>query len=167
MTDQERLEELLDRWEEAHERGEPVSPQELCAACPELLTALEKQISALQSVDEWMSTTIQLKPVDPETNSEQVTLTSEYGNLSVHAQGGLGIVYSAEDQDLYRSVAIKFLQRQCAVDPTSRRQFSVEAEVTSRLEHPGVVPVYGMGETDDGRPFYVMRFIEGSPSSWN
>src|SRR5262249_54017270 len=37
----------------------------------------------------------------------------------------------------------------------------LEAEVTGRLEHPGIVPVYGLGQYDDGRPFYAMRFIKG------
>ena len=161
MNQEERLDELLDLWEDAQERGQNVSPQELCAACPELLPQLEKKISALKSVNEWMSVTNKVKPGESVLAFEQIKLESDYANLSVHAEGGLGIVYAAEDRDLYRNVAIKFLKRQCAVDPNSRRQFSVEAEVTSRLEHPGIVPVYGMGETDDGLPFYTMRFIEG------
>ncbi len=161
MNQEERLDELLDLWEDAQERGQNVSPQELCAACPELLPKLEKKISALKSVNEWMSVTNKVKPGESVLAFEQIKLESDYANLSVHAEGGLGIVYAAEDRDLYRNVAIKFLKRQCAVDPNSRRQFSVEAEVTSRLEHPGIVPVYGMGETDDGLPFYTMRFIEG------
>ena len=115
-----------------------------------------------RSMDAWMSTTIQLRdPVRRTVKTDDVVLKSHFSELSVHAQGGLGIVYSATDQDLFRSVALKFLQKQCATDDASRRQFSIEAEVTSRLEHPGVVPVYGLGESEDGRPFYAMRFIEG------
>src|SRR5947199_280418 len=41
------------------------------------------------------------------------------------------------------------------------RRFLFEAEVTGRLEHPGVAPVHGRGRTADGRPFYAMRFVEG------
>ncbi len=162
MSDQERLDELLDRWEESMERGLPITAEELCADCPDLLPRLKEQIEALRSMDAWMSTTIQLQePVRRVVKAEDVILKSHFGELSVHAQGGLGIVYSATDQDLFRSVALKFLQQQCATDEASRRQFSIEAEVTSRLEHPGVVPVYGLGESEDGRPFYAMRFIEG------
>ena len=43
----------------------------------------------------------------------------------------------------------------------SRQRFSLEAEVTGGLEHPGIVPVYGLGSYGDGRPYYVMRFIRG------
>ena len=50
---------------------------------------------------------------------------------------------------------------QHADDPTSRARFLLEAEVTGRLEHPGVVPVYGLGTNDQGRPFYAMRFVRG------
>src|SRR6185503_16636975 len=46
-------------------------------------------------------------------------------------------------------------------DPTSRQRFLLEAEVTGGLEHPGIVPVYGLGTYGDGRPYYAMRFIRG------
>src|SRR5262249_45950964 len=41
------------------------------------------------------------------------------------------------------------------------KRFLLEAEVTSQLEHPGIAPVHGRGRTEDGRPFYTMRFIDG------
>ena len=48
-----------------------------------------------------------------------------------------------------------------ADDAESRARFLLEAEITGGLEHPGIVPVYGLGTYDDGRPFYAMRFIKG------
>src|SRR6202011_5040878 len=48
-----------------------------------------------------------------------------------------------------------------ADQPESRARFVLEAEITGRLEHPGIVPVYGLGSYPDGRPFYAMRFVEG------
>src|SRR5437763_13273232 len=48
-----------------------------------------------------------------------------------------------------------------AHDPVSRTRFVLEAEITGGLEHPGFVPVYGLGAYGDGRPFYAMRFIRG------
>src|SRR5206468_3829049 len=48
-----------------------------------------------------------------------------------------------------------------AYDPVSQSRFLLEARVTGRLEHPGIVPVYGLGRYADGRPYYAMRFIEG------
>ena len=46
-------------------------------------------------------------------------------------------------------------------NPVSRERFVIEAEITGNLEHPGIVPVYGMGTYPDGRPFYAMRFVKG------
>ena len=48
-----------------------------------------------------------------------------------------------------------------AADPQLRARFVFEAEITGNLEHPGIVPVYGKGESTDGRPYYAMRFIRG------
>ena len=48
-----------------------------------------------------------------------------------------------------------------ADDPDSRSRFLLEAEITGGLEHPGIVPVYGLGHHADGRPYYAMRFIRG------
>src|SRR5437588_10710 len=49
-----------------------------------------------------------------------------------------------------------------AIGPSTRRQrFVLEAEITGGLEHPGIVPVYGLGHHEDGRPYYAMRFIRG------
>ena len=81
--------------------------------------------------------------------------------LRPHAKGGLGVVSLAMDEELRRKVAFKELREHCADDPGSRSRFVLEAETTGRLEHPGVVPIYGLGTRADGRPFYAMRFVRG------
>jgi serine/threonine-protein kinase len=81
--------------------------------------------------------------------------------LRPHARGGLGQVSVALDEELRREVALKEIQAQYADNPHSRTRFLLEAEITGGLEHPGIVPVYGLGCYDDGRPFYAMRFIKG------
>jgi serine/threonine-protein kinase len=78
-----------------------------------------------------------------------------------HARGGLGEVFVARDEELNREVALKEMQARHADDPDSRARFVLEAEVTGGLEHPGIVPVYGLGQYADGRPYYAMRFIRG------
>lgn len=82
--------------------------------------------------------------------------------LRLHARGGLGEVSLAQDNELNREVAVKLLQDRYADDPANRDRFVAEAEITGSLEHPGIVPVYGLGATPDGRPFYAMRFIRGN-----
>jgi serine/threonine-protein kinase len=78
-----------------------------------------------------------------------------------HARGGLGAVFVALDGELHREVALKQILDHHADDPTSRSRFVIEAEITGGLEHPGIVPVYGLGTYPDGRPYYAMRFIRG------
>jgi hypothetical protein len=65
--------------------------------------------------------------------------------LRPHARGGLGQVSVALDEELNREVAFKEIQEQYADDAVSRARFVLEAEVTGGLEHPGIVPIYGLG----------------------
>jgi serine/threonine-protein kinase len=92
------------------------------------------------------------------------TLTSagtRFQILRPHARGGLGEIFVAHDCELNREVALKGIQDQLADDPHYRARFEFEAEVTGGLEHPGVVPIYGLGHTPTGRPFYAMRLVKG------
>ncbi len=81
--------------------------------------------------------------------------------LRPHARGGLGKVSVALDGELNREVAFKELLDEHADNLAKRSRFLTEAEITGGLEHPGIVPVYGLGHYADGRPFYAMRFIQG------
>jgi serine/threonine-protein kinase len=81
--------------------------------------------------------------------------------LRPHAEGGIGQVFLAQDGELHRQVALKEIMPCHADDQESRARFVQEAEITGQLEHPGIVPVYGMGRYPDGRPYYAMRFIPG------
>jgi serine/threonine protein kinase len=81
--------------------------------------------------------------------------------LRPHARGGLGAVSVAFDGELHREVALKQILEEHADDPASRRRFLAEAEITGSLEHPGIVPVYGLGTDGQGRLYYAMRLIGG------
>jgi len=80
----------------------------------------------------------------------------EFGELL--ATGGLGLVRRAYDRRLGRTVAVKELRR---ADPVAERRFLFEAEITARLQHPGVVPIYDMGRFASGEPYYCMKLVEG------
>ncbi len=104
------------------------------------------------------------EPTSLETLDSGQGITSEeyrYRVLRPHAKGGLGEVSIAMDAELNRQVALKQMQSRYADDSEARQRFIVEAEITGSLEHPGVVPVYGLGRYADGRPYYAMRFIRG------
>ncbi len=100
----------------------------------------------------------------PHGAGEQTSAGLRFRILRPHDKGGLGEVFVAEDTELHREVALKEIQEQYADDPQARARFLLEAEITGSLEHPGIVPVYGLGHYADGRPFYAMRFIKGDNS---
>lgn len=86
---------------------------------------------------------------------------SRYQVLRPHAKGALGEVFVAQDCELEREVALKEIQARYADDRRNRERFLVEAKITGGLEHPGIVPVYGIGAHADGRPYYAMKFLRG------
>jgi serine/threonine-protein kinase len=92
-------------------------------------------------------------PVSP----DRYTLTT------LHAKGGIGQVWLARDSEMGREVALKELRPEQAGDDRALRRFLLEAKITGRLDHPGVVPVYELAtiQGDGERPYYTMRFIRG------
>lgn len=81
--------------------------------------------------------------------------------LRLHQKGGLGRVSIALDEELHREIALKEILPAHADNEENRTRFVREAEITGALEHPGIVPVYSLGQFADGRPYYAMRFIRG------
>lgn len=92
-----------------------------------------------------------------------LTTKSEFTHLEFLSEGGQSTVFRAHDELHQRTVAIKFIRPEFADRVQNRELFLREVEITARLEHPGIAPVYGMGHSADGRPFCVMRFIDGEP----
>ncbi|MCI0702621.1 MAG: protein kinase [Planctomycetia bacterium] len=95
------------------------------------------------------------------SSSTTGTMVGRFALKALHARGGLGEVFTARDSELNREVVVKRMKSQYADDPASRRRFLTEAELTAKLDHPGVVPVFGLVNDARGRPCYAMRFIRG------
>ena len=88
--------------------------------------------------------------------------TDRYVIVEEMQHGGMGVVFRAIDRHLCREVAIKLLRRDRADSAKSVREFETEAHIMSYLSHPGITPIYDRGHSNDGRPFHVMKLIEGS-----
>ncbi len=84
----------------------------------------------------------------------------EFRILDKIGAGGMGIVYSAEQTSLQRTVALKVVRPEFLVAPSARERFQREVEAIARLNHPGIVPILAVGN-DDARPWFAMEFVEG------
>ena len=77
------------------------------------------------------------------------------------AEGGLGKVYVAQDDELQRAVVMKTLKEAEGENSEARYRFVQEAQVNSQLEHPNIVPIYQAGRGADGQPYYTMKYVRG------
>ncbi|HEY4121815.1 MAG TPA: serine/threonine-protein kinase [Byssovorax sp.] len=76
-------------------------------------------------------------------------------------EGGMGVVYSARDDKLRRSVAVKMIAHERAGSSTARKRLAREARAAAALDNPGIAQVFDVGETDDGGAFLVMELVRG------
>ena len=161
---QNLLEALVDEHVKAH-GGEPARSLQVLSSIGSVVQDLgqltdpdlQASVGHLKSVE----------TLDPFATGAPTNLgqpTSWNGRFRVvrpHASGGLGVVSVAMDDELDREVAFKEIKDRYADDLGSQARFVLEAEITGKLEHPGIIPIYGLGHDLAGRPFYAMRFIRG------
>ena len=92
---------------------------------------------------------------------EAGTRVGKYEIKELLGAGGMGEVYRAFDVELKRAAAVKFLSADIATDPKRMRRFEQEALAASALNHPNILTVYDIGQTEGGRPFFATELVEG------
>ncbi len=182
----DRLLDVLAEWEESRDRGDAVSIEQLKSYAPEISAAIESGIADLEGFD------AQLRELGLPINDTDASLKETSVLASKHAantvsradaagavastvrrqvgryrlerelgRGGFGTVYLAYDTDLARPVALKIPNVSDAV-AAAGDDLQKEAQAFARLEHPHIVPVYDVGRTEDGLPFIVLKYMDGS-----
>lgn len=166
MPDDDRLWELLDRWEQLRSAGIDPSVEEICAECPDLIERVRECIAALKATD-WLcqplalADTSAVRAKDAETECIEAVRLGEYTILEELGRGGMGQVFRAVHRRMNRAVAIKFLPPSSSESSDSKRRFQREIQTIARLLHPNIVTAYDAGESE-GRPFLVMELVEGT-----
>src|SRR5262249_27749595 len=140
------------------ERGLTPTPEDLCRDCPELATPLREALRDLARLAPLLDTVAPPPATGP---AAPPPAAPRYRRLALHARGGLGAGSLAAGPELPRRGALKEIQPRFADQEESRARFLREGEVTAQLEHPGIVPIYGLSRYPDGRPYYAMRFVKG------
>lgn len=163
-TDRPHLEYLANRYLQSHNG-------DCQAAIAQLLANARRAVNAIETLAPDSTIAVSPPTANPnEFHSPDVEISpptqSRYSFSSVHAVGGMGRVWRAQDEQLQREVALKELRPDQVNNSKTAARFVREALLTAQLEHPGVVPVYELTtQAKSGQPFYAMRFVHGGTLS--
>jgi len=126
-----------------------------------VLRMLEEDARGNSVLDEGLGSTVS-QLLDGETSRVPHQMFGPYKLLRLLGEGGMGVVYLAERGDLGSKAAIKIL-RDSALSPMRRQRFEVEQQMLAHLNHPSIARLYDADTLEDGTPFIVMEYVEGSP----
>ena len=104
-------------------------------------------------------------PPTQEDATASVDANGRYELKDEIARGGMGVIVHSRDKELQRDLAIKFLRKSKSQQPGASLRFVEEAQIAGQLQHPGIVPIYDVGELEDGRPFFSMKLVKGQTLS--
>src|SRR5689334_8596999 len=151
----ERVLELVIRWEELRSEGTILTVEELCPEDPSLWPALRDRLARRMRINPFLQ-------ARPTAAMPALPSIADHELLEVLGQGGMGIVYKARQVKLDRLVALKMIHPGAL--PTDLLRFRTEAEAVARLSHPNIAQIYEVGQ-QQGRPFLVLEYLSGGSLS--
>ncbi len=179
-THDPRLDRILAEYLEAIESGNDQNPSDWYARYSEFASQLQEFIAGqarLRDVVERAAAGLALQGADaptllgnvaPESMSHEAAhhlrYFGDYELLDEIARGGMGVVFRARQVSLNRPVAVKMILAGELATPEDVSRFRAEAESAANLDHPGIVPIYEIGQCD-GHHYFSMKFIEGESLS--
>ena len=167
--DQRLAELLVDLTDRAHQ-GEAVDIDAVGREHPDLAMELRELWGAVMVADAAGSHSQEdVLETQPQEDPWRTTLKlpcrfADYELIREIGRGGMGIVYEARQISLNRTVAIKMILRGTLASEADHERFRAEAEAAARLDHPGIVPVYEVGEQDE-RAYFCMKYVKGQTLS--
>jgi serine/threonine protein kinase len=153
------LARVLDAYLAAVEAGRPPDVDALAAEHPAIADRLRACLASLQLV-EATAERLAAAQAGEDLAAPQAGFLGDFRIIREVGRGGMGIVYEAEQVSLSRRVALKVLPFAATMDPRHLQRFQNEARSAASLEHPHIVPVYGVG-CERAVHYYAMKFIEG------
>ena len=157
---EDRLSQLADEFAARIRAGEKPTVSEYVARYPELAEEIRSTLPGVVAMEG-------LKARRGSSTSRVTALAglttdrlAEFRIIREIGRGGMGIVYEAEQESLSRNVAVKVLPPSVFQDEVQLARFKKEAETASRLQHPNIVPIYGVGN-EDGVHYYTLQLIRG------
>ncbi len=153
---EESVTSAVERFLVLHETGEAPELDVYCSALPaemrgDVRTGCRDALRMKEILD--VHSSGDGESFDPER-------LGDYRLIREVGRGGMGIVYEAEQVSLQRTVALKVLPPHLTLTDTRVQRFQREAQASAKLQHPGIVPILGVGEVRDVH-FFAMEYIEG------
>jgi non-specific serine/threonine protein kinase/serine/threonine-protein kinase len=178
------LQDLVSRWHQLRQQGQPVSAEELCADCPDRLEELKRHLRDVAVMQDFLQLSQPPAAPDPAKPGVQTSPEAEgqpvaplaptsasppperigrYKLLEPIGEGGMGSVWVAEQsQPVRRKVALKLIKAGMDSKAVLAR-FEAERQALALMDHPNIAKVLDGGTTENGRPYFVMELVKGVP----
>ena len=166
---QAKLERVLADYLHSVEKGQPLDRSVLIAAHPDLADDLQSFFRNHDSIGRLAEplkaaadapTILGMSELIPSQSGMTVRYFGDYELLDEIARGGMGVVFKARQVNLNRVVALKMILAGQLANDSDVKRFYAEAEAAAKLDHPGIVPIFEIGQ-HDGQHYFSMAFIEG------